>query len=113
MKLLIKNGTVIDPANGEHAVRDLWVDGGRIVPPAGTADQVLDAAGKVVCPGFVDIHMHEDPVGPDGRIEAYDETPCSPACCIWASPPRWGATAARTNTIPPTIWTSWIGTACR
>ena len=74
MKLLIKNGTVIDPANGEHAVRDLWVDGGRIVPPAGTADQVLDAAGKVVCPGFVDIHMHEDPVGPDGRIEAYDET---------------------------------------
>ena len=74
MKLLIKNGTVIDPANGEHRIRDLWLEGDRIVPPAGSADRVIDAAGKAVCPGFIDIHMHEDPVGPDGRIEAYDET---------------------------------------
>ena len=74
MKLLIKNGTVIDPANGEHRVRDVWLEGNRIVSPAGGADRVIDAAGKVVCPGFIDIHMHEDPVGPDGRIEAYGES---------------------------------------
>jgi N-acyl-D-amino-acid deacylase len=55
-------------------VRDVWIADGRIIPGADRADEEIDAAGKVVCPGFIDIHMHEDPVGPDGRLEAYDET---------------------------------------
>ena len=64
MKLLIKNGTVIDPANRGHVVRDLWVDGGRIVPPAGTAAALsaavsagvsvsLSAAGAALSPAAV------------------------------------------------------------
>lgn len=32
------------------------------------ADRLINAEGKIVCPGFVDIHMHEDPVEPDGKI---------------------------------------------
>jgi dihydroorotase len=63
MSLLIRGGRVLDPATSLDAVQDvLLVDGviervGRDVPvPAGV--EVLEAAGRVVCPGFVDIHVH-------------------------------------------------------
>ena len=59
----IKNGLVIDPANGVREVRDLWISDGRIASePDAQPDRVIDASGCVVCPGFIDIHMHEDPV---------------------------------------------------
>lgn len=61
--LLLRNGRVIDPANKVDAVQDLLVEGGVItqvgsglVAPEGAA--VVDATGKVVCPGFIDIHVH-------------------------------------------------------
>ena len=73
MKYLIRNGCVIDPAAGVHEQRDLWIENGKIAATGDRPDQVIDAAGQIVCPGFIDIHMHEDPVGEDGRIEAYDE----------------------------------------
>ncbi len=63
MNLLIKNGRVVDPTNGVDAVQDIHVAAGRIErlgralqAPAGTT--VIDATGKVVCPGFIDIHVH-------------------------------------------------------
>ena len=74
MKLLIQNGCVIDPGAGVHEMRDLWVADGKIVSAADQPDRVIDASGKIVCPGFIDIHMHEDPVGADGQIEAYEES---------------------------------------
>jgi dihydroorotase len=60
MKIHIRGGRVIDPANNIDTVRDLFIDGGQIVDPqlAGsdfTADQTIDATGKVVCPGLVDL----------------------------------------------------------
>ena len=79
MKLLLRGGRVIDPANGIDAVMDVLVDGGKIAavtapvapapapasPPAEPAAAVcaadvetIDCAGKLVCPGFVDIHVH-------------------------------------------------------
>ena len=73
MITVIQNGIVVDPASGVHEVRDLWMDGDRISASAQHADNVIDAAGKIVCPGFIDIHMHEDPVDRDGRLESYDE----------------------------------------
>jgi dihydroorotase len=61
--LLVRGGRVVDPANGLDAVQDvLVVDGavarlGRgLAAPEGAT--VIDAAGKVVCPGFIDIHVH-------------------------------------------------------
>lgn len=72
MRTLIKNGLLMDPANGILARRNLLAEDGKIAavtegfPPA---DRVIDAEGCVVCPGFIDIHMHEDPVV-NGRIEA-------------------------------------------
>jgi dihydroorotase len=63
MSLLIKGGRVVDPANSIDAVQDVLVKDGRIERvgpglPAPEGVTVLDAAGKVVCPGFIDIHVH-------------------------------------------------------
>ena len=68
MLVLIQNGRVIDPANGVNEVRDLWISDGKVVEPGAQPDRVIDASGCVVCPGFIDIHMHEDPVS-EGRIQ--------------------------------------------
>ena len=63
MSLLLRGGRVVDPANRIDAVQDVLIADGRIVrvglalrAPEGTP--VLDVAGKVVCPGFIDIHVH-------------------------------------------------------
>ena len=57
MKLHIKNGRVIDPANGIDNVQDLFIADGRIVAAADgfTPDQTIDASGLVVAPGLVDL----------------------------------------------------------
>ena len=65
MRILIAGGRVIDPANKRDAVLNVLIEDGRIAEvaspgahPAPAADRVLDARGKVVCPGFVDLHVH-------------------------------------------------------
>ena len=71
MKTLITGGRVIDPANRVDAKLNLLVENGKIAwVGVGTvpADRVLDVAGKIVTPGFLDIHMHEDPIC-DGKIQ--------------------------------------------
>jgi dihydroorotase len=60
MNLHIKNGRVIDPANGIDAVQDLFIAGGMVAAvgaaPAGfSADRTIDATGLVVAPGLVDL----------------------------------------------------------
>ena len=61
--LLIKNGTVIDPSQGIHAVRDVALEGGRVAAvesslDAGDASEVMDARGLIVTPGLMDLHVH-------------------------------------------------------
>ncbi len=71
--LRITNGRVIDPAQGIDQVADVWVRGEQVLgigpQPDAHADQVLDAAGKIVCPGLIDMHVH---LREPGRVE--DET---------------------------------------
>ncbi|MBR7747340.1 dihydroorotase [Undibacterium baiyunense] len=60
MNLHIKNGRVIDPASGMDAVKDLFIDAGKVVgigdaPAAFVATQTIDASGLVVIPGLVDL----------------------------------------------------------
>jgi dihydroorotase len=60
MKLHIKNGRLIDPANGIDAQQDIYIVAGKIAAigaaPAGfVAGRVIDAAGLVVAPGLVDL----------------------------------------------------------
>jgi N-acyl-D-amino-acid deacylase len=70
--LLIRDGTVIDGTGAARYAADVAVKGGRIVR-MGTLEQAgadveIDAAGKVVAPGFIDAHTHDDRLllsGPD------------------------------------------------
>ena len=64
--LLLRGGTVIDPAADLVAQRDVAVSGGRISaicdPSADTsADQVIDVSGLYVVPGLIDFHVHVFP----------------------------------------------------
>jgi dihydroorotase len=57
--LTIKNGRIIDPANGRDEIADLYVVDGRISdqPPNGECE-TIDARNLVVAPGLIDIHVH-------------------------------------------------------
>jgi dihydroorotase len=60
MKIHIKGGRLIDPANGIDANRDVYIAAGRIVaigeaPRGYTANRTIDASGLAVCPGLVDL----------------------------------------------------------
>jgi formylmethanofuran dehydrogenase subunit A len=58
-RLRISGGAVYDPANGvDGAVRDVCIEGDRIVADLPTGAPRLDARGMVVMPGGVDIHAH-------------------------------------------------------
>ena len=60
-KVLIKNGRVIDPANKVDKKADLLVVGESIAQIGnvkGDFDRVIDAKGKLVTPGLIDIHVH-------------------------------------------------------
>src|SRR5438876_9061936 len=60
--LRISNGRVIDPSQAIDEVADLWIRDGNIVgigaQPQLHADRTLDAAGKIVSPGLIDMHVH-------------------------------------------------------
>jgi dihydroorotase len=63
MDLLIRNGRVVDPANGLDVPGDVLIQTGRVArvgprleAPAGI--DTVDAGGRVVAPGFIDIHVH-------------------------------------------------------
>jgi dihydroorotase len=66
MRILIEGGRVIDPANDVDDVLDVLIEDGRIaalgaspsIRGGSPPDRVLDARGKVVAPGFVDLHVH-------------------------------------------------------
>src|SRR5436305_2873047 len=60
--LRISNGRIIDPAQKIDEVTDLWIRDDKVAglgpQPHLQADRVLDAAGKIVCPGLIDMHVH-------------------------------------------------------
>lgn len=60
MKLHIKNGHLIDPANGIDGLHDLYIADGKVLavghaPSGFVAERVIDASGLIVAPGLVDL----------------------------------------------------------
>jgi dihydroorotase len=60
MKIEIRNGRVIDPKHGIDRAQSLYMAAGRIVgvgrpPSAWTANRTVDAQGRIVCPGLIDL----------------------------------------------------------
>ena len=60
MKTVIKNATVVSPADGLNGVCDILIEDGRIAAVGEnlTAESVIDAAGLTAVPGLVDMHVH-------------------------------------------------------
>jgi N-acyl-D-amino-acid deacylase len=64
MKILIKNGYIVDGTGNKGYYGSILTDGRKIEKVSGdiecSADRVLDATGRIVCPGFIDTHSHSD-----------------------------------------------------
>ena len=61
--LLIKGGIVVDPSQGLNAARDIALSDGKVAAiehsiDDGEAREVVDAAGLIVAPGLIDLHVH-------------------------------------------------------
>jgi len=96
MKTLISGGHVIDPANRVNGRLNMLVEDAKIVwvgRGEPEADKVIDAGGKIVVPGFIDIHLHEDPID-NGRI----------APCIFEMMLRQGVTTAVGGNCGINVW---------
>jgi len=63
LDMIIRNGTVVDGSGSPGRIADVGIGNGRITAIGEIADQAtrtIDATGKIVAPGFVDIHTHYD-----------------------------------------------------
>ena len=86
MKTRIYGGRVIDPANALDGQYNLLLEDGKVIwigTELPEAEETINATGKIVTPGFIDIHMHEDPVE-NGKIKQ----------CIFPMMLRQGVTTA-------------------
>lgn len=83
MNLLIKGGTVVNPAKKQHEVADVLVKDGKIAAigqnlSADGAD-VYDATGLVVAPGLIDMHTHLREPGQEAKEDFYSGTQAAAA----------------------------------
>lgn len=62
LDVLIKNAQIIDGTGGPAVCGNVGIQGDKLVYPVVAADakEVINAAGRVVCPGFIDAHSHGD-----------------------------------------------------
>ncbi len=79
MAIEITGGRVIDPANHLDAVADLYLDQGRILalgqaPKGFRAELSIDARGRIVCPGFVDLSARLREPGYEHKATIMSET---------------------------------------
>lgn len=62
MRLLIKDGRLVDPAAGRDGRSDVLIEGKQVIDVGPRVEasgaRVIDAAGLVVAPGFIDMHVH-------------------------------------------------------
>lgn len=106
MQLLIKGGRLVDPSRKVDDLRDVLISGGKIARIAPRIDvgrlahdrgrarlRVIEAKGKIVAPGFIDMHTHLREPGEEGK-----ETIASG--CKAAAAGGFTAVACMPNTVP-------------
>ena len=97
MKLLLRNGRVLDPAAGVDDTLDVLIEDGKVARLdrriAVRGAETLDLAGLVVCPGFIDMHVHLREPG-----QEWKETVASGTAAAAAG--GFTAVACMPNTIP-------------
>ena len=92
MKLLLKNGRVIDPASGIDTIADVLVEEGKIAAVGQslpvTDAETVDCTGKVVAPGLIDMHVHLRDPGLEAKEDVASGTRSAAAggftmvCCM-------------------------------
>jgi dihydroorotase len=97
--ILLRNGRVVDPANGRDGVADILLSGGTIKQvgerlEAGPEARVVDCAGKVVAPGLIDMHVHLRVPGQEYKEDVASGTAA-------AHNGGFTAIACQPNTAPP------------
>jgi len=95
--LRIQGGRVIDPANGVDETADVWIEDGRIAAIGkftSKASDTLDAKGKIVCPGMIDMHVHLREPGQEWKEDIESGSRAAAAggvtsmCCMPNTQPR-------------------------
>ncbi|MFH1304803.1 MAG: dihydroorotase [Candidatus Omnitrophota bacterium] len=98
MKILIKQGRVIDPSQEMDKVTDIFIDGGKISrlgKAAGVkADVTIQAEGRIVAPGLIDMHAHL-------REPGREDTECVESGLTAAVRGGFTTVCAMPNTEPP------------
>jgi len=87
VRLQIKGGRVIDPANQLDGVHDVYIDGGKIVsmgiaPDGFQVDHIIQAANKIVCPGIIDLRARLREPGFEHKASIASETVAAAAAGI-------------------------------
>lgn len=88
LELVLLNGLVIDPANKVMSKLNIGILEGKIAavtPDALVGKNIIDCKGYIISPGFIDMHMHEDPIESSGEGFRH---------CISLSMLRMGVTTA-------------------
>ncbi len=99
MKLLIKNGHLVDPGADENSGKDLLIENGLVSAWLGRGEsapedaEVFDASGLVVAPGFIDMHVHL-------REPGHEHKETIASGCAAAVAGGWTAVCPMPNTKP-------------
>lgn len=83
MKLVIKNGIIVNPARKQHEKGDIVIENGKILSIGGTADtegaEAYDANGLFVAPGLIDMHVHLREPGQEAKEDIHTGTQAAAA----------------------------------
>ena len=83
MKLIIKNGMIVNPAANQHEIGDVVIEDGKILSVGGSAEdaaaEVYDAKGCFVLPGLIDMHVHLREPGQEAKEDMHSGTQAAAA----------------------------------